>query len=72
MESGPHEGFGDLRPTLFLSRRDEPERGKSRLHIRRAAVNRNPASGTDGPQSCAGGADPTSDGRDVGQRVTSG
>ncbi|HEX6361115.1 VOC family protein [Actinophytocola sp.] len=30
---GPREGFGGARPTLFLSRRDEPEKGRSRLHI---------------------------------------
>src|SRR3954452_11498399 len=33
MEIGPREGFGGPQPTLFLSRRDEPEPGKSRLHI---------------------------------------
>ena len=30
---GPREGFGGAQPTMFLSRRDEPERGRSRLHI---------------------------------------
>jgi hypothetical protein len=33
VEIGPREGFGGPQPTLFLSRRDEPEPGKSRLHI---------------------------------------
>jgi len=33
IEIGPREGFGGAQPTLFLSRRDEPEPGKSRLHI---------------------------------------
>ncbi|MFC8849414.1 MULTISPECIES: VOC family protein [unclassified Micromonospora] len=33
VEIGPREGFGGPQPTLFLVRRDEPERGKSRLHI---------------------------------------
>jgi hypothetical protein len=33
VEIGPREGFGGPQPTIFLSRRDEPERGKSRLHI---------------------------------------
>jgi catechol 2,3-dioxygenase-like lactoylglutathione lyase family enzyme len=30
---GPREGFGGPQPTMFLSRRDEPEKGRSRLHI---------------------------------------
>ncbi len=33
VEIGPHEGFGGPQPTIVLSRRDEPETGKSRLHI---------------------------------------
>ncbi|MCF2527012.1 VOC family protein [Yinghuangia soli] len=33
IEIGPREGFGGPQPTLFLSARDEPEPGKSRLHI---------------------------------------
>ena len=33
LEIGPREGFGGPQPTIILSRRDEPERGKSRLHI---------------------------------------
>ncbi|HYQ63914.1 VOC family protein [Actinophytocola sp.] len=30
---GPREGFGGPRPTLFLSRADEPAKGRSRLHL---------------------------------------
>ncbi|SHM55212.1 VOC family protein [Actinacidiphila paucisporea] len=33
MEIGPREGFGGAQPTLFLSRRDRPEPGLTRLHI---------------------------------------
>jgi len=33
LEIGPREGFGGAQPTIILSRRDEPEPGKSRLHI---------------------------------------
>lgn len=33
VEIGTPEGFGGPHPTLFFSRRDEPEPGKSRLHI---------------------------------------
>ncbi|MGW1542141.1 VOC family protein [Streptomyces sp. NPDC002309] len=33
IEIGPREGFGGAQPTIFLSIRDEPEPGKSRLHI---------------------------------------
>ncbi|MET8576481.1 VOC family protein [Streptomyces sp. NPDC005012] len=33
VEIGPREGFGGPQPTLFLSAREEPEPGKSRLHI---------------------------------------
>ncbi len=33
VEIGPREGFGGPQPTLILSRRDEPEKKKSRLHI---------------------------------------
>ncbi|WP_324612830.1 VOC family protein [Streptomyces specialis] len=33
LEIGPREGFGGPQPTIILSRRDEPEPGKSRLHI---------------------------------------
>ena len=31
LEIGPREGFGGPQPTIILSRRDEPEKGKSRL-----------------------------------------
>ncbi len=33
VEIGPREGFGGPQPTIILSRRDDPENGKSRLHI---------------------------------------
>ncbi|GAA1894837.1 VOC family protein [Asanoa iriomotensis] len=33
VEIGPREGWGGPQPTIFLSRRDEPEPGKMRLHI---------------------------------------
>jgi catechol 2,3-dioxygenase-like lactoylglutathione lyase family enzyme len=33
VEIGPRSGFGGLQPTIILSLRDEPEPGKSRLHI---------------------------------------
>ena len=33
IEIGPREGFGGPQPTIILSRTDEPEKGKSRLHI---------------------------------------
>ncbi len=33
LEIGPREGFGGPQPTIVLSRRAEPERGKSRLHV---------------------------------------
>ncbi|MEU4037987.1 VOC family protein [Streptomyces collinus] len=33
VEIGPREGFGGPQPTLFLSRTEEPEEGKPRLHI---------------------------------------
>ena len=33
VEIGARDGFGGSQPTIFLSRRDEPEPGKSRLHI---------------------------------------
>lgn len=32
VEIGPREGFGGSQPTIILSRRDEAEQGKSRLH----------------------------------------
>ena len=33
VEIGPQEGWGGPQPTIILSRRDEPEKGRSRLHI---------------------------------------
>ena len=33
VEIGPREGFGGPQPTIILSRSDEPEQGKSRLHV---------------------------------------
>jgi hypothetical protein len=33
IEIGPRVEFGGPQPTIILSRRDEPEKGKSRLHI---------------------------------------
>ena len=33
LEIGPREGFGGAQPTIILSLRDEPEPGRSRLHI---------------------------------------
>ncbi|MFI7066396.1 VOC family protein [Kribbella sp. NPDC050124] len=33
VEIGPREGFGGPQPTVILSYRDEPEPGKTRLHI---------------------------------------
>lgn len=33
VEIGPREGFGGLQPTIILSRHDEPQQGKARLHI---------------------------------------
>jgi catechol 2,3-dioxygenase-like lactoylglutathione lyase family enzyme len=33
VEIGPREGFGGPQPTIILSRTDEPERAKPRLHI---------------------------------------
>jgi hypothetical protein len=33
VEIGPRDGFGGPQPTIILSRRVEPEAGKSRLHI---------------------------------------
>jgi hypothetical protein len=33
LEIGPREGFGGPQPTIILSNREEPESGKSRLHI---------------------------------------
>jgi catechol 2,3-dioxygenase-like lactoylglutathione lyase family enzyme len=33
IEIGARDGFGGSQPTIILSRRDEPEKGKPRLHI---------------------------------------
>ncbi len=33
LEIGPREGFGGPQPTIILSYREEPEKGKPRLHI---------------------------------------
>ncbi|WP_026128572.1 VOC family protein [Nocardiopsis halophila] len=33
VEIGPREGFGGAQPTIVLSGRAEPEKGKPRLHI---------------------------------------
>jgi catechol 2,3-dioxygenase-like lactoylglutathione lyase family enzyme len=33
VEIGPREGWGGPQPTIILSPSDEPEQGKSRLHI---------------------------------------
>jgi catechol 2,3-dioxygenase-like lactoylglutathione lyase family enzyme len=33
VEIGPREGFGGPQPTIILSRSDEPEESKSRLHL---------------------------------------
>lgn len=43
VEIGPREGWGGPQPTLFLSRRDEPEPGKTRLHIDVNATDRDQA-----------------------------
>jgi catechol 2,3-dioxygenase-like lactoylglutathione lyase family enzyme len=43
VEIGPREGFGGPQPTIILSRRDEPEPGKSRLHIDVNATDRDHA-----------------------------
>jgi catechol 2,3-dioxygenase-like lactoylglutathione lyase family enzyme len=40
VEIGAPDGFGGTQPTLFFSRRDEPEPGKSRLHIDLNATDR--------------------------------
>jgi len=40
VEIGTPEGFGGPQPTIFFSRRDEPEPGKSRLHIDLNATDR--------------------------------
>src|ERR1700733_8435381 len=40
---GARDGFGGKQPTISLSRRDEPEAGKSRLHIDVNATDRDQA-----------------------------
>lgn len=40
LEIGPREGFGGAQPTIILSARDEPEPGKSRLHLDLNATDR--------------------------------
>src|ERR1700722_14519729 len=40
LEIGPSEGFGGPQPTIILSRREEPEKGKSRLTIEVNATDR--------------------------------
>ena len=40
IEIGPPEGFGGLRPTLVLSRSDEPKTTKLRLHLDLNATDR--------------------------------
>ena len=40
VEIGPRGGFGGAQPTIIFSSRDEPEEGKSRLHIDINAVDR--------------------------------
>lgn len=43
LEIGPREGFGGPQPTIILSAREEPEPGKSRLHIHVNATDRDQA-----------------------------
>ncbi|NRQ49602.1 VOC family protein [Aeromicrobium stalagmiti] len=43
LEIGPREGFGGPQPTIILSAREEPEPGKSRLHIDVNATDRDQA-----------------------------
>ncbi|MGW7256409.1 VOC family protein [Streptomyces sp. NPDC054834] len=40
LEIGPRDGSDGPQPTIFLSRRDEPEQGKLRLHIDVSATDR--------------------------------
>ncbi|WP_328658146.1 VOC family protein [Streptomyces sp. NBC_00334] len=40
IEIGARDGFGGTQPTIILSRRDQPEPGKSRLHIDLNATDR--------------------------------
>lgn len=43
LEIGPASGFGGAQATIILSKRDEPEPGKSRLHIDVNPVDRDQA-----------------------------
>jgi catechol 2,3-dioxygenase-like lactoylglutathione lyase family enzyme len=43
VEIGPPDGIGGPQPTIFFSRRDEPEPGKTRLHIDVNATDRDQA-----------------------------
>jgi catechol 2,3-dioxygenase-like lactoylglutathione lyase family enzyme len=43
VEIGPRGGFGGPQPTIILSRRDDPEPGRSRLHIDVNATDRDQA-----------------------------
>jgi hypothetical protein len=43
LEIGPREGFGGLQPTIILSRGDELQRGRPRLHIDVNATDRDQA-----------------------------
>ncbi|MEU0049577.1 VOC family protein [Streptomyces sp. NPDC006309] len=45
LKIGPRDGFGGPQPTIFLSRRDEPEPGKLRLHIDVDATDRDQDAG---------------------------
>jgi Glyoxalase-like domain len=47
LEIGPRDGFGGAQPTIILSRRDEPEPGKLRLHIDVNATDRDQAAELD-------------------------
>lgn len=40
IEIGPREGFGGAQPTIVLSRNDDPQPGKPRLHIDLNATDR--------------------------------
>ncbi len=40
VEIGPREGFGGPQPTIILTRTDEPEQGRPRLHIDVSATDR--------------------------------
>ncbi|MDO9395402.1 MAG: VOC family protein [Herbiconiux sp.] len=40
VEIGARDGFGGAQPTIFLSKTEEPKRGKPRLHIDLSATDR--------------------------------